>query len=73
MKIEVIETFYGRPEENSEFVMFLAGARVDVPDDFGNSMIEKGHAKLAGPAKPVRGSAPAPSVNQPTEEKVDET
>jgi len=73
MKIEVVETFHGRPDEGGEFIMFLAGARVDVPDDFGNAMIEKGHAKLAGPVKPTRGSSPIPPVPQQTEEKVDET
>lgn len=73
MKIEAIETFYGRPDETKDFIMFLAGAVADVPDDFGNAMIEKGHAKPAGPAKHVRGPAPALPVNQPTEEKVNET
>lgn len=72
MKIEVIETFYGRPDETKDFIMFLAGVVVDVTDDFGHAMIEKGHAKLAGPAKHVRGSSPTPPVPQQTEEKVDE-
>lgn len=72
MKIEVIEAFYGRPDEEKDFIMFLEGSSVDVSDDFGNAMIKKGHARLAGPAKPIRGAIIAPSVNQPTEEKVDE-
>jgi len=64
MKIEVVETFSGRPNEaDDQFIMFLKGAVVDVPDVFGNVVIEKGHAKLADPAP----------VPQQTEERLNET
>ena len=65
MKIEVVETFSGRPDEADEqFIMFLKGAVVDVPDAFGSAVIEKGHAKPVGRR---------PSVIQQTEEKTNET
>jgi hypothetical protein len=75
MKIEVVETFSGRPDEAKDFILYLEGAVTDVPDAFGKAMIEKGHAKLAGPAPRNHGgkNAVAAPVPQQTEERPNET
>lgn len=50
MKIEIVEAFYGRPDETAEdFTLYLQGASVEVPDDFARMVIQKGLAKAASP------------------------
>lgn len=47
MKIEIVQTFYGRPDESlaDDFTLFLEGGVVDVPDAFASMIISKGLAK----------------------------
>ena len=46
MKIEVTQTFYGRPDESvEEFTLFLAGAVIEAPDSFADMVIGKELAK----------------------------
>jgi hypothetical protein len=59
MKIEVVQTFYGRPDEaDPENTIFLAGAVVDVPDDFGKLVIAKALAKAVSANLPARKDKP---------------
>ncbi|MGJ0508856.1 MAG: hypothetical protein ACR652_17355 [Methylocystis sp.] len=54
MKIEVTQAFYGRPDESvAENTLFLEGAVVDVPDDFGKMVVAKALAKVAPAASPA--------------------
>ena len=58
MKIEILKPFYGRPDDAAdELTMFLEGAAVEVPDVFGQMVIDKGLAKLAN-AKPAKKDPP---------------
>lgn len=55
MKIEVVLSFYGRPDESAkENTLFLEGAVVEVPDEFGKMVIDKALAKAAGAAPPAK-------------------
>jgi hypothetical protein len=55
MKIEVVQSFYGRPDEAAEEnTLFLERAVVEVPDEFGKMVIDKALAKAAGAAPPAK-------------------
>ena len=55
MKIEVVQTFYGRPDEAAEEnTIFLEGAIIDVPDDFAHMVIKKDLAKIVHAKHPAR-------------------
>jgi hypothetical protein len=59
MKIEVAQTFYGRPDESvEENTIFLEGAVVDVPDDFGKMVVAKALAKAVSANLPQRKDKP---------------
>lgn len=54
MKVEIVHTFYGRPDDaDDQLTMYIEGAMADVPDDFAKMVVEKGLAKLAS-AKPAK-------------------
>lgn len=58
MRIETVQTFYGRPDETTEeFSLFAEPDQVDVPDEFGRMVIDKGLAKLAGSRAPAKKEA----------------
>jgi hypothetical protein len=59
MKIEVIQSFSGRPDEaTDDFTMFLEGSTVEVPDAFGEMVVAKGLAKIARSKSPAEKGKP---------------
>lgn len=59
MKIEVAQTFYGRPDDSvEENTIFLEGAVVDVPDDFGKMVVAKALAKTVSAGLPAKRENP---------------
>lgn len=50
--VEIIETFTGYPSGAKR--SFAAGETVEVPNDFADLIIQKGHAREAKAAAPAR-------------------
>lgn len=50
MKVDILKSFYGRPtgDVESDSTLFNEGATVEVPDDFGAMIVEKGLARASG-------------------------